>query len=104
MERIRIKRKMTRAAMKGLLHREHLPVSRTEDLSLRNNKGDQIKVKVKDITPNGVELILSQCYFLANFKRGVISFLSAALTAARYSFRVSPPLVMSAFAPQVKMG
>lgn len=42
---------------KGLLHRKHLPVSKTEDLSLRYNKGDQIKVKVKDITPKGVELI-----------------------------------------------
>lgn len=44
---------------KGLLHRKNLPVSKTEDLTLRYNKGDQIKVKVKDITPKGVELILN---------------------------------------------
>jgi len=45
---------------KGLLHRKFLPVSKTEDLSRRFNKGDQIKVKVKDITPKGVELLIVQ--------------------------------------------
>lgn len=44
---------------KGLLHRKNLPVSKTEDLGTRYNKGDQIKVKIKVVTPKGVELILN---------------------------------------------